>query len=123
MITTNENIEDDIPDAGQLADIEDHVRECIEQGSVDLAAGELFGLRPPVRRPLSIEARVRFARRVVAKANAQMTAMHSSTGKPSDAVQDLSGTYNNTPRNASARSLTGQKCRSPVLWPPMSFQA
>ena len=49
MNTTRKNIEDEVPDAGRLADIEDRVRARIEQGRVDAAVEELFGLRPPDR--------------------------------------------------------------------------
>ena len=47
MTTNNVHIDDEVPGAEKLAGIEDRVRELIEQGSVDLAAGELNGLRPP----------------------------------------------------------------------------
>ena len=86
MTTTSKNIEDEVPDAGQLADIEDHVRECIEQGSVDLAAGELFGLRPPDRAAVleDLESDLRGA--LLAAANAQMTAEAFAHLAPSDAA-------------------------------------
>ncbi len=47
MTTKIVHFDDEVPGAEELAGIEDRVRELIEQGSVDLAAGELNGLRPP----------------------------------------------------------------------------
>ncbi len=49
MTTTSKNIEEEVPDAEQLADIEDRVRALIDEDRVDAAVGEMSGLRPPDR--------------------------------------------------------------------------
>ena len=87
MTTTSKNIEDEVPDAGQLADIEDRVRARIEQGRVDAAVEELFGLRPPDRAAVleDLESDARGV--LLAAANDQMTAEAFSHMAPPDAAE------------------------------------
>ena len=87
MTTTGKNIEDEVPDAGQLADIEDRVRARIEQGRVDAAVEELFGLRPPDRAAVleDLESDARGV--LLAAANDQMTAEAFSHMAPPDAAE------------------------------------
>ena len=86
MTATGKNIEDEIPDAGQLADIGDHIRVLVEEGRVDSAVEEVSGLRPPDRAAVleDLEADARGA--LLAAANDEVTAEAFAYMAPPDAA-------------------------------------
>ena len=87
MTTTSQNVEDEVPDAGQLVDIEGRVRELIEEGRVDAAVEVLFGLRPPDRAAVyeDLESDVRGV--LLAAASDEKTAEAFAHMAPSDAAE------------------------------------
>ena len=87
MTTTGKKIEDEIPGAEQLAGIEERIRAYIEEGRVDAAVNELFGLRPPDRAAVMEDLEPETRGVLLAESNDVMAAETLAHMAPADAAQ------------------------------------